>query len=120
MKQFAPVFSKKHSEGEYLNGYKPLDVQRVSFIGGGNMAEAIITGIMTQGMLPASKLCVSEPSPGTRTNDTPKCDFIHFIETREKFERMDIPTVDENKKALVDADVVFVAVKPQILEHVCT
>jgi pyrroline-5-carboxylate reductase len=28
--------------------------------------------------------------------------------------------VDENKKALVDADVVFVAVKPQILEHVCT
>jgi pyrroline-5-carboxylate reductase len=39
-------------------------------------------------------------------------------ETREKFERMAIPTVDKNKKALVDADIVVVAVKPQILKQV--
>ncbi len=64
MKQFAPMYARQQSERENLSGCKPLDVQRVSFIGGGNMAEAIISAMIAQELLPADKICVSSPSPG--------------------------------------------------------
>ncbi|OQR87119.1 delta-1-pyrroline-5-carboxylate reductase, partial [Thraustotheca clavata] len=88
-------------EDEDMGNMDTLNVDRVAFIGGGNMAEAIITGMMTQELIPPSQILVSAPSP----------------ETRDKFDEMQIKTVDKNKKALEGADVVIIAVKPQVLKQ---
>ena len=74
MEKYAPIYTKQRKlqealtnrskEEEEYNVANSLDVERVSFIGGGNMAEAIISGMLTQELLPPSKLLVSAPSPG--------------------------------------------------------
>ncbi len=37
-----------------------IETKRVAFVGGGNMAEALIRGLL-QATLPAEKICVGEP-----------------------------------------------------------
>ncbi|EQC39337.1 pyrroline-5-carboxylate reductase [Saprolegnia diclina VS20] len=109
LEKYAPMYTKsakrtradEDDEDENMGPNPTLNVNRVAFIGGGNMAEAIITGMMTQELLPPSQVLVSAPSP----------------ETRDKFDQMHVETVDKNKKALVGADVVIVAVKPQVLKQ---
>jgi pyrroline-5-carboxylate reductase len=71
---------------------------RIAFIGGGNMARALIGGLLRQG-LPAQRLCVGEP----------------LESLREALEReLGVATTADNESAIRDAALVVLAVKPQV------
>lgn len=81
-----------------------LDNKKISFIGGGNMAQALISGLIACGVKP-ELITVSAPS----------------VETRQQFSAQQINTVDANaepKAAIIGADVVVLAVKPQVMKKV--
>lgn len=73
---------------------------RLLFIGGGNMAQALIGGLLAQGVHP-SHIMVADPSPAVQ----------------QYFAEQQIDMVDANV-AIAHADVVIIAVKPQILTAV--
>ena len=75
--------------------------QNITFIGGGNMAQALISGMIARG-LPATRITVSDPVP----------------EIQEVLRQQDINVTDNNAEAIANADVVVVAVKPQMLAEV--
>jgi pyrroline-5-carboxylate reductase len=78
--------------------------QSLAFIGGGNMARSLIGGLLNNGW-PAEKIMVSDPDP-----DQPA----------RLFQLSDALTVvSNNTQVLTTADVVVLAVKPQILQTVC-
>lgn len=82
----------------------PLDNKKISFIGGGNMAQALISGLISCGIKP-ELITVSAPSN----------------ETREQYAAQQMRTVDASsnpKQAVIDADVVVLAVKPQMMQQV--
>lgn len=73
----------------------------ISFIGGGNMAQALIGGLISQG-LPATRITVSDPVEKVR------------LLLAEK----EVNVTDDNIAAIKDADIVLFAVKPQVLAGV--
>ncbi|HIP53257.1 MAG TPA: pyrroline-5-carboxylate reductase [Chromatiales bacterium] len=77
---------------------------RITFIGGGNMAGALVTGLIADGY-PQQLLTVSEPDEEKRLRLS---------------SRLGIETTDDNAAAVANADVVVLAVKPQILKEVVT
>ncbi|KAG7386857.1 Pyrroline-5-carboxylate reductase [Phytophthora pseudosyringae] len=79
-----------------------LELNRLAVIGGGNMAEAIITGVLTEGLIPSEKVVVSDPNPAMRG----------------KYAKLNVETHTRNSSAIKDADVILVAVKPQVLDDV--
>ena len=74
-----------------------LSNKKIGFIGGGNMAEALIKGLLTGGV-PAADLFVAEP-----------------LETRRAFlaDRYGINVTGDNRSVAVASDVIFLSVKPQ-------
>lgn len=63
--RFASSYSKREEGNDAAAEKKSeLNVSRIAVIGGGNMAEAIITGVLSQELLPREKLIVSDPNPG--------------------------------------------------------
>jgi pyrroline-5-carboxylate reductase len=72
--------------------------KRTGFIGGGNMAEAIIKGLLAGGV-PVSDLAVSEPSEQRR---------------EVLSERYGIQTICDNKALCEMSDTIILAVKPQV------
>ena len=81
-----------------------LDNKKISFIGGGNMAQALISGLMACGVKP-ELITVSAPS----------------AKTRDIFTAQQINVVDakvDPKAAVIDADIVILAVKPQMMKAV--
>ncbi len=81
-----------------------LDNKKISFIGGGNMAQALISGLISCGVKP-ELITVSAPS----------------TETRKQFADQDMQTVDANndpKDAIIGADIIVLAVKPQVMKKV--
>ncbi|WP_350655635.1 pyrroline-5-carboxylate reductase [Psychrobacter sp. S1-30-MNA-CIBAN-0213] len=81
-----------------------LDNKKISFIGGGNMAQALISGLIACGVKP-ELITVSAPS----------------AETREQYADQKMNTVDASvnpKAAVIDADVIVLAVKPQVMKKV--
>lgn len=75
----------------------------LAFIGAGNMARAIIGGLINNGY-PAAKIWATEPSMANLAD----------------LEMQGINTSSDNAEAVKQADVVVLAVKPQILHQVCT
>ena len=81
-----------------------LDNQKISFIGGGNMAQALISGLLGCGVQP-ELITVADPSE----------------QVRQQLADQGMNTVDptaDAKSAVVDADVVVLAVKPQVMKAV--
>lgn len=81
-----------------------LDNKKISFIGGGNMAQALISGLVSCGVKP-SLITVADPSS----------------EAREQLAAKGLNTVDptaDAKAAVIDADIVVLAVKPQVMKAV--
>ncbi|OOS01371.1 pyrroline-5-carboxylate reductase [Canicola haemoglobinophilus] len=74
----------------------------ISFIGGGNMAQAIVFGLLKQGY-PAELICVCDPNQ----------------HRRDLFSAQGTQVSDDNVKAIQDAEVILLAVKPQIMADVC-
>lgn len=79
-----------------------LEGNKLAFIGGGNMAYAIISGLVTQGLSKES-ITVSEP----------------WEVNRNKVAALGVPTTTDNVAAARDADIVVIAVKPQVCKTVC-
>lgn len=76
--------------------------QRIAFIGAGNMAGALIGGLLADGM-PADQLIAADPDPEKRA-------ALSSVSG--------VATVADNGEAVVGADTVVLAVKPQALRDV--
>ena len=76
---------------------------KISFVGGGVMAEAIISGIVGADVAPSSDICVGEPSDIRRK---------HLEDTYS------IKTTADNLEAIEGARLTVLAVKPQTLPYV--
>jgi pyrroline-5-carboxylate reductase len=78
------------------------NIRKLAFIGGGNMAAALISGLTKRG-LPPDRLVVADPS-------------------KEQLERLvrdyAVPTAEDNASAVQGAEVVVLAVKPQQMRAV--
>ncbi|TCB67452.1 pyrroline-5-carboxylate reductase [Acinetobacter sp. ANC 4178] len=73
----------------------------ISFIGGGNMAQALIGGLIARGM-PTTRITVADP----------------FENIRQLLQEKDVHVTDDNIAAIQHADIVVLAVKPQVLTNV--
>jgi len=76
---------------------------RLAFIGGGNMARSLVGGLLARGT-PVQSIRVAEPHAPTR--DALAADF-------------GVPTFEHGAHAVVGADLVVLAVKPQVMRSVC-
>lgn len=74
----------------------------VSFIGGGNMAGAIIDALLTSSVLPPNKISVFVPSESKRT----------------EFRQKKINVADSNIELAQKNDILILAVKPQVIDSV--
>ena len=79
-----------------------MQTRTLAFIGGGNMARSLIGGLLSDGYDP-QRLCAADPNP----------------EQRERLaQQFAICTSADNSSAIQDADVVILAVKPQVVHEV--
>ncbi len=76
-----------------------LNKARIAFVGGGTMAEALMRRLLEEGLAP-SQITVSEPLAERRA---------YLVQG------LGISAVERNTEAVVGADIVVLAVKPQIL-----
>jgi pyrroline-5-carboxylate reductase len=76
---------------------------RIAFIGAGNMASSLIGGLLAKG-LDAARIRASDPGAETRARVSAE----HGIEL-----------FSDNAQAVQDADVIVIAVKPQVMKAVC-
>lgn len=74
----------------------------ITFVGGGNMAQAIVFGLLKRGY-PAGNITVCDPSE----------------EKRRLFTEKGVQVATDNVAAVSSAEVVVLAVKPQVLAEVC-
>ncbi len=80
-----------------------MSTLRIAFIGAGNMAASLIGGLRAQGV-PAASICASDPGADKRA----ELEATHGVEA-----------FADNAQALAGADVVVLAVKPQVMQAVC-
>lgn len=73
----------------------------ITFIGGGNMAQALIGGLIARG-LPPTRITVSDP----------------VEKVRQLLQEKDVHVTSDNVAAIKDADIVLFAIKPQVLVNV--
>lgn len=77
--------------------------KRVAFLGAGNMGEALIKGLTQSGLVPAGSITAADP----------RADHLGQIATR-----YGVRAVTDNSALVSGADVVILAVKPQIMGSV--
>ncbi|MDU2066544.1 MAG: pyrroline-5-carboxylate reductase [Sporomusaceae bacterium] len=80
-----------------------LTQTKFGFFGGGAMAEALITGIIKNGLVPSEQVCVSDINEQR----------LHDLE-----KRFQVLTTTDSKKLVAEADMLFLTVKPQVIESV--
>ncbi|MCF6293737.1 MAG: pyrroline-5-carboxylate reductase [Robiginitomaculum sp.] len=80
-----------------------METHKISFIGAGNMANALIAGLIADGFT-ANNIWVSDPSDKNLT---------------AMEEQFGIQTSSDNKVAIARADIVVLSIKPQIMRAVC-
>lgn len=86
-----------------------LKGKKISFIGGGNMAQALISGLLGRGIKPTD-ITVAAPSEETRALF--RSQKINTVNPKGNTE------TDNPKAAVESADVVVLAVKPQVMGEV--
>lgn len=77
--------------------------KKIAFIGGGNMAEALIKGILSADVVAAGRMTVTDPSSGRLTL------------LRNKY---NVSASTRNVDAVREADVAVLCVKPQVMDAV--
>ena len=80
-----------------------MSTPQIAFIGAGNMAASIVGGLVESGQ-PADRIRASDPFPASLEN-------LRSIAP--------VATFDNNADAVAGADVVILAVKPQVMADVC-
>ena len=77
--------------------------KRIGFLGGGNMGEALIRGIVKTGLIPPEQMFVTD---------------VRLERLEELGRTYGVHTLSDNKLLIMRTDVVILAVKPQILKEV--
>jgi len=77
--------------------------KRLSFIGGGNMAEAMIRGLFNKELVVPEQIVVSEP----------KEDRAQFLSNKYR-----VQVISDNRLAIRRGEIIFLAVKPQVIKEV--
>lgn len=90
-------------QGEAKGISMKLQEQKICFIGAGNMANAIIGGLVKKGF-PAKQITASAPSASN----------LAQLESA-----WGVNIADDNQRAAAEADIVVLSVKPQVLKSVC-
>ena len=80
-----------------------LKNKKLGFIGGGNMAEALIKGLVSTAFFGSKNIFVSEPSKS-------KC-----VSLQRKYK---VKVIEDNRELGKKCDIIILAVKPQILKEV--
>jgi pyrroline-5-carboxylate reductase len=80
-----------------------LDDTRLTFIGGGNMGEAMVKGLLDQRLIDPAAITITDTNPER---------------LRLLAERYGVRALGNNLEAVADADVVVLAIKPQVLKKV--
>ena len=80
-----------------------LKDKKICFVGAGNMANAIIGGLVQQG-LPANNIIASAPSEE------------HLAQIKKNW---GVQTSGDNTASVKQSDVIVLSVKPQVLKQVC-
>jgi len=75
----------------------------IGFIGSGNMAYALIKGLLNNGF-DANQINISDPNE-------------ELLQSRES--ELEVTTYSDNTSLLSNSDIIFFAVKPQVLSSVC-
>ena len=78
-----------------------MNAERIAFVGGGNMARSLISGLMAAGTDPGT-ISVGDPDPGQR----------------ELLAELGVKTCADNDEAVAGAGAVVLATKPQVLGQV--
>jgi pyrroline-5-carboxylate reductase len=78
------------------------DTPTIACVGAGNMAQSLLRGLLASGH-PAAQLRASDP----------------IAESRARLAELGVATYDDNAAAIAGADVIVLAVKPQVLGDVC-
>lgn len=78
-----------------------LGASRLAFVGGGTMAEAIARGVIDQDLIAPDHIIASDPLEARRT---------HLAE------ELGICTTADNSEAVREADIVVLAIKPQVVK----
>ena len=81
-----------------------MNKKMISFIGGGNMATAIISGILSSGLSDSDHICATAAHESS---------VIRLKET------LHIEATTDNKAAAQKADILFLAIKPNMFHKVC-
>src|SRR5512137_2702463 len=79
-----------------------MNIQKIGFIGGGNMASSLISGLIASGHSP-KHLWVSDINPDS---------------LKALAENLNVNTTESNDAVINEVDVIVLAVKPQILGSV--
>lgn len=82
----------------------PMHGQTLGFLGTGNMAEALIKGLLAAGVLSPERLWGSDPR-------RVRCDEMHS--------RYGIHATQDNAEVVGHSDILVLSIKPQILPAVC-
>ncbi len=75
---------------------------QLAFIGGGNMAEAVVRGVLSAGLIPPADMIVADPAEGRR----------------DMFVSLGLAATTDNRTAARSAERVLLAVKPQVMDAV--
>ncbi len=78
-----------------------VNQQRIAFIGAGNMASSIIGGLLAQGF-PAAQISAADPVEACRASAA----------------ALGVRVGEDNLAAIADADIIVLAVKPQVMKSV--
>jgi pyrroline-5-carboxylate reductase len=78
-------------------------MKRIVFVGGGNMAEALVSGLIRSGHWKPSQITVTDV----------RAEQLARLKTTHK-----VATSPDNRWAVRDADLILLAVKPQQMKHV--
>lgn len=84
---------------------REINVEKIAFIGGGAMAEAIIKGIIGSGMIAGSQILVGEYT-------VERCNYLQ--------DAYGVQAFTDNKQAVQEADLVILAIKPQVAPKALT
>lgn len=79
-----------------------MGVNRIAIIGGGKMGEAIVAGLLASGFAGAADVTVAEPN----------------ADRAGVFSAHGVATVADGHDAVADADIIVLAVKPQVIDAV--
>lgn len=80
-----------------------LKNKKIGFIGGGNMAEALITGLLQAKAATRTRICVAEPLAKRRN---------------ALKQRFGVKVVNSNQDLVAQSDIIVLAVKPQVMSEV--